>query len=352
MTIYQLLPPLTGDEYAALKADIAARGVQVPIEFDEDGAPLDGHHRLRACDELGITEYPRVVRSGLSEAQKVEHVLALNLARRHLSREQQVELGVQLRRQNWSYPRIAEALGVSVDTAWRDTRHVSDIGNVTGADGKSYPAQRPTPAPFRWDSQAFEADPEPPEPTYVDPEWPEEPVVEDTPPAPKAAHVAYNSGESEWYTPPEYLDAARATMGSIDFDPASTSQANERVHAAVFCDAACDGLTQPWHGNIWLNPPYAQPLISQFASAAAEKFTAGEFAQACVLVNNATETSWFQRLLCAATAICFVRGRVRFLDPQGLPGAPLQGQIVLYLGTRAEQFAAHFADFGPVWRQA
>jgi hypothetical protein len=167
-----------------------------------------------------------------------------------------------------------------------------------------------------------------------------------------AAHVGYNSGENEWYTPPELVEAARATMGSIDFDPASTSQANERVHAAVFCDAACDGLTQPWHGNVWLNPPYAQPLISQFASAAAEKFEAGEFAQACVLVNNATETSWFQRLLCAAAAICFVRSRVRFLDPQGMPGAPLQGQIVLYLGTRAEQFAAHVADFGPVWRQA
>ena len=50
---YQLLPPLTYDEYQALKADIATRGVQVPIERDEAGNVLDGHHRLRAVGSWG-----------------------------------------------------------------------------------------------------------------------------------------------------------------------------------------------------------------------------------------------------------------------------------------------------------
>jgi len=163
-------------------------------------------------------------------------------------------------------------------------------------------------------------------------------------------HVAHNTGENEWYTPPDYLEAARAAMGSIDVDPASAAKANERVGAAVFYDTGQNGLTQTWHGNVWMNPPYAQPLISQFADALVEKFSAGEVDQACVLVNNATETAWCQRLIACASALCFVRGRVRFLTPDGCrEGAPLQGQIVLYLGGRPEAFSAHFAQLGQVW---
>ncbi len=48
---YQLLPPLSDDEFASLKADIRVHGVLVPIELDADGVMLDGHHRLRAWTE-------------------------------------------------------------------------------------------------------------------------------------------------------------------------------------------------------------------------------------------------------------------------------------------------------------
>jgi len=85
--LYQLLPPLTDAEYAALRDDIAECGVLVPVEVDENGAILDGHHRVRAATELGLT-YPTVVRSGLSERAKRDHARRLNLARRHLSQEQ------------------------------------------------------------------------------------------------------------------------------------------------------------------------------------------------------------------------------------------------------------------------
>lgn len=81
---FQLFDPLRDEEYEALKADIAKRGVLVPVEYDEHGNVLDGHHRIRACEELGITEFPSVTRTGLDEAGKQEHVLKLNLLRRHL----------------------------------------------------------------------------------------------------------------------------------------------------------------------------------------------------------------------------------------------------------------------------
>lgn len=62
----QLLPELSQDEYEALKADIARRGVQVPVEYDEEGNILDGHHRVQACQELGIKDWPSIVRSGMT----------------------------------------------------------------------------------------------------------------------------------------------------------------------------------------------------------------------------------------------------------------------------------------------
>lgn len=85
---YQLLPALTPDEYAALCDSIRAEGIRVPIQVDEHGAILDGHHRSRIAAELGI-ECPRVVVSNLDTEQAKRTVaLSLNLSRRHLNREQ------------------------------------------------------------------------------------------------------------------------------------------------------------------------------------------------------------------------------------------------------------------------
>lgn len=81
----------------------------------------------------------------------------------------------------------------------------------------------------------------------------------------------------------------------------------------------------------------------------AEKFAAREIDQACVLVNNATETVWFQKLLTVASAVCFLAGRVKYLNSEGKPEhTPLQGQAVLYLGGSVASFAAEFSAFGTI----
>lgn len=165
------------------------------------------------------------------------------------------------------------------------------------------------------------------------------------------AHVSNNSGENEWYTPPQYIEAAREVMGSIDLDPASCAKANETVQAEAYFTVQENGLQQEWYGNVWLNPPYAQPLISQFSAAVVSK--RDEYDAACVLVNNATDTEWLQAMLEICDAACFVKKRIKFIDKQGEPsGAPLQGQVVVYMGDRAERFAEVFSQFGWVCRRA
>lgn len=370
---YQVLPGLSAEEYEALKADIAQRGVQVPVEYDEDGNILDGYHRVRACQELGITDWPKVVRRGLSEEQKIEHALALNLHRRHLTREQRREVVARLRMQGWSLRRIADRLGVSDGTV-RNDLELAGAQNyapatVTGADGKQYPATKPTPAvevgqerkagapaqanqPVPAKVEAEEAKVAPAEASVFAAETPRpalEPPAVVAAPAPKP-HVAYNSGNNEWYTPPEYIEAARVVMGGIDLDPASSPLANEVVKATLYFTAEDDGLKQPWTGRVWMNPPYSQPLIQQFCEKLAAHVRAGEVREAFVLVNNATETAWFQLLATVAAAICFPRGRIRFWSPDGQEGAPLQGQAVLYMGPQPDKFAQEFQKFGFVVR--
>lgn len=79
-----LLDPLTDEHYAALKADIARRGCLVPVEVcARTGRVLDGHHRLRACSELGV-KAPVVERDFPDDTARDEHALLLNMVRRQL----------------------------------------------------------------------------------------------------------------------------------------------------------------------------------------------------------------------------------------------------------------------------
>lgn len=158
--------------------------------------------------------------------------------------------------------------------------------------------------------------------------------------------VAHNTGKSEWYTPPEYLAAARAVMGAIDLDPASSAIANETVRARRFYSKENDGLNKEWRGRVWLNPPYTSELIGLFIEKLVVGIECGEVAEAIALVNNATETGWFNALIGVSSAIVFPRGRVKFLTPEGEPGAPLQGQAIVYAGKSPQEFLDSFSAFG------
>jgi phage N-6-adenine-methyltransferase len=166
-------------------------------------------------------------------------------------------------------------------------------------------------------------------------------------------HRAQGTGENEWYTPAMYLDAARDVMGGIDLDPASSVTAQERVKADKFFTAADNGLVQEWHGRVWLNPPYSQPLIEDFIRKLLEEVDAGRVSSAITLTHNYTDTTWFHLLAGRAAAISFTKGRIKFTDSAGGTCAPTQGQAFCYFGDDVERFADAFGSFGfvvmPAW---
>ena len=157
--------------------------------------------------------------------------------------------------------------------------------------------------------------------------------------------VANNSGEDEWYTPQNIVDAGTSTMGHIDLDPASSEIANSIINATEIFTIEDDGLNKTWYGNVWLNPPYSQPTIEHFAEKLIQELP--NIQQACVIVNNATETKWCQKLLRNCNAICFIEGRVKFVNGHGVDSSsPLQGQLILFFGNNVESFLTHFNDLG------
>jgi len=160
------------------------------------------------------------------------------------------------------------------------------------------------------------------------------------------------TGEVEWYTPRRYLDAAVEVMDRIDLDPASSEAAQEHVKATNYFTREIDGLRQRWHGQVFLNPPYAMPHIKNFVTKMITAYQEGEFTEGILLTNNATDTAWFHLATEACSSICFTKGRISFLqarDGELLEKAsPTHGQAFFYFGTNQSRFCKVFSEFGTV----
>jgi ParB family chromosome partitioning protein len=156
----------------------------------------------------------------------------------------------------------------------------------------------------------------------------------------------FGTGENEWYTPELYIDAARDVLGGIDLDPASNIIAQKTVRASKFFTKEDDGLKQEWRGKVWLNPPYAQPLIAHFVEKMVAERSSGNVNAAIMLTNNYTDTAWFHAAAGVADVVCFTKGRIRFIDTSGNRASPIQGQAFFYFGAEPKRFADKFSEFG------
>ncbi len=129
-------------------------------------------------------------------------------------------------------------------------------------------------------------------------------------------------------------------------DPASSARAQETVRASRFFTRDNDGLRHDWHGRIWLNPPYSQPDIARFIDKLLAEIGAGRATQAILLTHNYTDTGWFHAAAAKCAAICFTRGRIRFVSATGGIAAPTQGQAFFYFGAEVDRFRDTFGGFG------
>ena len=150
--------------------------------------------------------------------------------------------------------------------------------------------------------------------------------------APEAPQI---SDRDSYSTPESYAAVARAALGGrIVLDPASNAAAQNVIQAERWYSKEQNGLAQEWKAEtVWMNPPYSQPLCSEFVDKLIGSFQAMDVLQAVTLVNTASETRWWQALARIATLIAFPPRRIQFWHPEGAASdSNRYAQTFFYLG--------------------
>lgn len=120
-------------------------------------------------------------------------------------------------------------------------------------------------------------------------------------------HQSARAKTVEWFTPPEIL----RPLGAFDLDPCSpvvrpwdTAKVHYTVHD--------NGLLLPWHGRVWLNPPYGREIELWMAKMAAH-------GRGISLIFARTDTQFFHRhVFGACDSILFLEGRIHFCNAGGI----------------------------------
>ena len=123
-------------------------------------------------------------------------------------------------------------------------------------------------------------------------------------------HESPVNASVEWYTPAWLFEALSL---AFDLDPCHPWPRLPWVPAWRVYSLPQDGLALPWVGRVWLNPPYGKETARWLAKMHLHR-------HGIALVNARTDCDWFHRYAAKADAICFLRGRVNFVDRFGRPG--------------------------------
>lgn len=115
------------------------------------------------------------------------------------------------------------------------------------------------------------------------------------------SHQSARMLNDEWLTPPSIL----AALGRFDLDPCAPV-VRPWPMADQHYTAHDNGLAQPWHGRVWLNPPYGLEAAHWLARLA-------DHGAGIALIFARTETQmFFEHVWSKATALLFLRGRLHF----------------------------------------
>ena len=142
-----LVPPLSAEEYESLKESIRTnRRLWVPIIVNNDWEILDGHHRFKACNELGIkeSEIKTTTMSFTDKLQEQMFVIDCNLQRRHLNNFQRTELALKSKSFLNQIAKQNESIGGSGSGKGKGDRILSPLGRVDEQIGRLAGVSRDT----------------------------------------------------------------------------------------------------------------------------------------------------------------------------------------------------------------
>jgi phage N-6-adenine-methyltransferase len=120
-------------------------------------------------------------------------------------------------------------------------------------------------------------------------------------------NVVTSRASDEWPTPEWLVGQYAAEFGPFDTDPAATALS---AQAPIFYTLEDDGLTQPWKGRVWMNPPYSQ--VGVWMAKARAEVDAGNAELVVCLVPARVDARWYRAAAEVASVVRVLPQRVKF----------------------------------------
>jgi DNA N-6-adenine-methyltransferase (Dam) len=121
-------------------------------------------------------------------------------------------------------------------------------------------------------------------------------------------------------------------LGSFDLDPAAADPRPWDCAKHSFTVAE-DGLSHPWHGRVFLNPPFDRYVVERWVSKLAAH------GRGTALLHARTETEWFGPIWQHAAGILFLADRIKFCRSDGTEQPANSGAPAVLVAFGAEDLA-------------
>lgn len=133
-----------------------------------------------------------------------------------------------------------------------------------------------------------------------------------------------------WLTPPEIIKA----LGKFDLDPCTPESMPWATAKKMLCkERDGDGLTCPWEGRVWCNPPYGRETFKWLDKLAAH-------GSGIALIFARTETKGFhEAVFSKAHSVFFFKGRLKFHKEDGTQGGTANAPSCLVSYSEADTYA-------------
>lgn len=334
-----LFPMIADEPLADLAEDIRTNGLREACWLNADGVLLDGRNRIRACQMAGVKPAFRQYDGD----DEVGFIVSLNLRRRHLNEDERAFLAVGLIPLYEEQGRAAKARAGAAAAPGRPSKDpavLQDLSTRRDRESTAKAAKDVNVSPRRV-AQAKRVAEHAPDliPQVVSGAMSiskAETVVKN-----RASGIADTDGDS-WYTPRWLMEQL-----AIHFDMdvcAPRREEHRTIPAARYLTEDEDGLTTPWEGIVWCNPPYSKP------EAWADKMI--KHGDGILLVHMPNNARWAVRAQWAAEAVRLVQA-MHFERPNGATQRPGYSLMLLAYGERAAKSlgAVDGELVGPMWVQ-
>ncbi len=156
--------------------------------------------------------------------------------------------------------------------------------------------------------------------------------------------VLLSSESNEHYTPDWFIDLVIKVMGGIDLDPCAAPE--RRIEARTHFHKEHNGLSEPWAGRVFMNPPYGDEL-PRWTRYARRQYELGNMSEGILLLPARPDTEWMHRLY--GFPVCWWKGRIKFISVDGYEQDPAPfPSAVVYMGDYRVKFRNVFQDYGHI----